>query len=78
MEIGLHSEFLNETSFQLEIERLVREDGLNYLEAILSFCDKHDLEPEEVKKLMTSNLKGKLKLAAMENGYFKQENTLPL
>lgn len=69
--------FLNETTFQLQIEELVK-SGYTYIEAIVVFCDKHDLEFEEVKKLMTANLKGKVKLCAMEEGYLKRESTLPI
>ncbi len=69
--------FLNETTFQLQIEALVAK-GHTYIEAIVEFCEEHDLEFEEAKKLMTANLKGKLKLCAMEEGYIKRESTLPI
>lgn len=74
----VRNEFMNETSFQLQIEKMVKEEGLNYLEAVLAFCDDNDIEPESIKKLITTNLKGKLKLSAIESGYFKPESTLPL
>lgn len=70
--------FLNETSFQLKIESMVKDDGLSYLEAIIKFCDDNDMDPEDVKKLLTVNLKGKLKLSAMAEGYMKQESVLPI
>lgn len=69
--------FLTETTFQLQIEELVSQ-GYTYIEAIVQFCEEHDLEFEEVKKLMTANLKGKLKLCAMEEGYIRKESTLPI
>ena len=69
--------FLNDTTFQLKIEEMVK-DGYSYLEAIVEFCDEYDLEFEDVKKLMTTNLKDKVKLDAMEAGYMRQESMLPL
>ncbi len=71
------SAFLNDTTFQLKIEELVRE-GHTYLEAIIEFCDENDLEFEDVKKLMTTNLKDKVKLDAMREGYMRQESMLPI
>jgi uncharacterized protein YdhG (YjbR/CyaY superfamily) len=69
--------FLTDTTFQLQIEELVKE-GYTYLEAIIQFCEENDLEFEDVKKLMTTNLKDKVKLDAMREGYMKQESMLPI
>ncbi len=71
------SKFLTETTFQIAIEDLVRE-GYSYIEAIIEFCDENDMEFEEAKKLMTTNLKDKVKLCAMQEGFMKQESSLPI
>lgn len=73
----MNETFLNETTFQLKIEELVNE-GYNYIEAIIEFCEENDLEFEDVKKVMSTNLKGKVKLAAMQEGLMKQESMLPV
>lgn len=70
--------FLNSTTFQLEIEQRVRECKVNYMTAVLDFCSDNDIDPEEIKSLLTSNLKDKIKLSAMEEGYMKTESALPL
>lgn len=75
--VGIKSTFMNDTKFQLEIEEMVKE-GFSYLEAIVEFCEDHDMEFEDVKKLMTTNLKDKVKLDAMEAGLMRQESMLPL
>jgi uncharacterized protein YdhG (YjbR/CyaY superfamily) len=73
------SGLITETSFQIAIESMVRDDSnLSYLEAIVNFCDDNDIEYEEIKKIMTSNLKDKLKLSAQDAGYFPVESTLPI
>lgn len=68
--------FLNAMTFEQKIEEIVR-GGETYIEAILQFCEDYDVDYDDVKKLMTTNLTGKLKLCAMENGYIKKEGTIP-
>jgi len=70
--------FLDATTFQLNIENLVRTKMIDYLDAVILFCKENDLEPDEIKKLLTSNLKDKIKMAAIENGFMKREAQLPL
>ena len=69
--------FLNAMTFEQKIEELVR-GGNTYIEAILEFCEEYDVDYEDVKKLMTTNLIGKVKLCAMDNGYIKREGTIPV
>lgn len=70
--------FLDETSFQMQIEVIVREKRLDYLDAVIEFCKSHDMDPEDVKKLMTVNLKDKIRNAAIDQGYMKPISQLPL
>lgn len=70
--------FLDATTFQLNIEEIVRERRVDHLDAVVIFCKDNDLEPDEIKKLLTSNLKDKIKVAAIEGGYMKREATLPI
>jgi hypothetical protein len=69
--------FMTQTSFQMAIENLVS-DGRTYLEAIVEYSEDNDIDFDDVGKLMTTNLKDKLKLVAMEEGYIRQESTLPI
>ena len=52
-------------SFTREVERLVRVDDLLYCEAILYLCDKDDIEPEDIAKLVKGSLKEKLEIEAI-------------
>ena len=70
--------FLDATTFQLNIESIVRTKHVDHLDAVLLFCKENDLEPDEIKKLLTSNLKDKIKVAAIDSGYMKREATLPI
>lgn len=70
--------FLDETTFQLQIEELVTAKRISYIDAIIHFCECNSLDPEDIAKLVSSNLKGKIKLAAIEDGLMKSESQLPL
>jgi len=49
-------------TFATDIEKLVNEDQLNYLDAIIHWCEKKQIEPENVAQLVSSNLNLKRKL----------------
>jgi uncharacterized protein YdhG (YjbR/CyaY superfamily) len=70
--------FLDETSFQLRVEEICRTQRLDYMDAVLKFCTENDLEPEDIKKLVTVNLKDKIRNAAIEQGLMRPISQLPL
>lgn len=70
--------FLDETTFQLKIEEIVKANRLDYMDAVLKFCQENDLEPEDIKKLVTVNLKDKIRNAAIDQGLMKPISQLPL
>lgn len=74
----LETKFLTETSFQLQIEQCVIDKKITHLEAVLLFCEENDVEYESLKKIITSNLKDKIKLDAQEVGLMRKESKLPI
>ena len=69
--------FLTEEKFITEIEHIVRKDGLNHIEAILEFCKKNMIDVEDIKPLIGSSLKERVRVDAMKTGLMKKE-TEPL
>lgn len=70
--------FLDEVNFQKQIEELVSTKRISYIDAIIHFCEINSLDPEDIAKLVSSNLKGKIKLAAIDDGLMKAEVQLPI
>lgn len=70
--------FLDQTSFHLKIEEIVKEKRVDHLDAVILFCKDNDIDVEDVKKLFTTNLKDKVKVAAISQGLMKKEATLPI
>lgn len=57
-------------------ESLVKYEGMDYREAIIYICEKRNIEPEDIAKLITGSLKEKLKAEAERHNYLPKSNTL--
>ncbi len=66
--------FLTATKFTEDIERIVKESGglVNYIEAIVTYCEENEIELETVSKLISKPLKEKLKYQAQSLNYMKR------
>ena len=64
--------FLCQNKFTSDIEQLVLKSDLNYIEAIISYCEEKNIEFESVGKLISKPLKDKLKAEATELNYLKR------
>ena len=45
---------LTKDSFSANVEKIVRDEGVEYIDAILIYCEKHEVEIEVVAKLIKS------------------------
>jgi hypothetical protein len=74
--------FLTSSKFTEEIERIVKDsDGLvNYIDAIVAYCEDKQIELETVPKLLTKPLKEKIKYQAQQLNLMKRTSRgiLPL
>ena len=78
---ALKEKFLCQTKFTQDIEDLVKNnDDLNYIDAIVHYCDDNKIELESVGKLITKPLKEKIKAEAIELNFLKRTSRarLPL
>lgn len=75
----LKDKFLCPTRFTQAIEQLVLDtEGMNYIDAIVHFCEKNSIEVESVSKLITKPLKEKIKYEAMELNFLKRTSRAKL
>ena len=77
---ALNDKFISKEKFAEEIEALVLNTKMNYIEAIIEFCEERGIEIESVSKLVSKPLKDKLKYEATELNYLKKTSRgkLPL
>ena len=77
----IENKFYCTRKFAEEIESIVKDNkDMKYIDAIVFFCEKNNLDVEVVPKLMSKPLKEKLKCEAMELNFLKKTShaKLPL
>ena len=50
---ALGKKFMNAAKFSLEIENLVLKEKINYIEAIVLFCEENGMEVDSITKLIS-------------------------
>ena len=71
LEQAIESKFLTPQKFAIEVEKIVSEEQLNYIDAICHYCDVNTIEVESVSKLISKPLKEKLKWDATRLNFMK-------
>ncbi len=69
---ALEENFMTASKFSLEIEKIVKDGSLNYIEAIVMYCEEKSIEIEGVNKLINKPLKEKLKYEAQKLNFIKK------
>ena len=64
---ALKEKFLCSAQFAQDIEAIVKDDNLGYIDAIVHYCEQNAIDVESVPKLISKPLKEKLK--------WKQQNS---
>jgi hypothetical protein len=79
LQSALESKFLCQAKFSKIIETLVKEnDDMNYIDAIVYYCEQNNLEVDSVAKLISKPLKEKLKCDAINLNYMKRTSKAKL
>ena len=64
--------FMTAAKFSVEIEKIVKDSNLNYIEAVVQFCEDQKIELDGVNKLISKPLKEKLKFVAQRLNFMKR------
>ena len=77
---AINKKFISKEKFAEDIEHLVLTTKMNYIDAIVQYCEDNEIEIESVGKLMSKPLKEKIKYVATELNYMKKtsKGKLPL
>ena len=79
LEKVMEKKFFSPAKFAQEIETLVLENkDMNYIDAIVHFCEKHSLDLESVPKLISKPLKEKIKCDAQQLNFMKKTSRAKL
>ena len=79
LEQALKDKFFCPAKFAQEIEQLVlNQEDMNYIDAIVYFCDLNAIDLESVPKLISKPLKEKIKYEASELNFLKRSSRAKL
>ena len=69
MEIGI-----NQSKLITEVLLHVKRDKLTYMEALMQVCEDHEIEPEDLAKLVSGNLRDRLRAESVQLNCIKDES----
>ena len=72
LEKVLEEKFYCPSRFSQEVEKLVVQETVSYIDAIIAFCEINKIDLESVPKLLSKPLKEKIKFEAMELNFLKK------
>ena len=79
LEKVMASKFFCPAKFAEEVESLVLENkDMNYIDAIVHFCEQNNIDVESVPKLISKPLKEKIKCDALELNFMKKTSRAKL
>ena len=65
-------------TFSLEIENIAKEKRISHMDAVIDYCQKNNVEPDTVGRLITKGLKEKIEANARELNYLEKQAQLPI
>ena len=78
LEKAIEKKFLTPTKFSMEIETIVAEEKINYIDAICQYCEMNDIEVDSISKLISKPLKERLKYDAINLNFMKKTSRAKL
>jgi len=62
----------------LTIEKIVKEKELSYMESVLHYAQKSEIEPEAMAKMLNQSIKDKIEVEAQDLNMLKKTGKLPI
>ena len=78
LEKAIASKFITPQKFAIEIEKIVVAEELNYIDAIIHYCEINNIEVESATKLISKPLKERLKWDAIRLNFMKKTSRAKL
>jgi len=79
LQVEFEKKFMCAEKFAQEIETLVKDNqDMDYITAIVFFCEQNEIELEKVPKLISKPLKEKIKWNAIELNFLKKTSKAKL
>ena len=69
---------MNSKKFAMNIESIVKEKKIPYMDAVVKFCEDNDIDPATVDPLINKSLKEKIQLEAEKLNLIERSSTATL
>jgi len=67
---------LTKSSLAIIVERLVHDEKMTYMEAVLHICVERSIDPLDIGKLIAPSIKSKIEAEAMDSNLLPKSNSL--
>jgi len=67
-------EIMNTQAFSMKIEQVVKDKRIGYFDAVLWYCEEHEIEIETGAKLINTIIKKKIEAEASEMNCLKEKS----
>jgi hypothetical protein len=71
-------DLMTSQKFAQIIEEIVKEKKISYMDAVVWWCEQHEIEIEVMAKMVAGAIKEKIKYEAQELNYMEKPNRLPI
>jgi hypothetical protein len=79
MQENPEDKFMTAARFSQDVEKLVlNNNDMNYIDAVIHYCETNEIEIESVSKLISKPLKEKLKFDAQQLNFMKKTSRAKL
>ena len=69
---------MNSKKFGLIVEDIVKKKKITYMDAVISYCEKNDIDPSSIGPLVNKSLKEKIKEEAEKLNLVEKSSTAVL
>ena len=70
--------FEDKKEFQKKVEKERNRSGEGYMDAVLTVCDDHDMDPKFAASMLSKPMKEKIRLEGEEMNLLKKSSRLPI
>ena len=68
----------NSKTFSMKIESIAKEKKISHMDAVLDYCEKNEVEPDTVGRLISKGLKEKIEANASDLHFLPKHAKLPI
>lgn len=73
----INTNIITEDHFNSSVEKIVKNESISYIDAIIKFCSQRGIEIDSVKPLVSQSIKNKLECEFADMRYLKAQPRLP-